>query len=117
MGINEVVTAYYSPWQNPYTERVIGTIRRECTNHLIVLGENHLRRLMMQYVHYYNESRPHSSLADNSPIPREVDPPERGRVFAEPVLGGLHLRYFLRAARGRPPHLRLTGVNSRLPYS
>ena len=98
MGINEVMTAYHSPWQNPCAERVIGTIRRECTNHLIVLGENHLRRLMQQYVRYYNKSRRHSSLEANSPIPREVDPPERGRVVAEPVLGGLHHRYFRRAA-------------------
>ena len=98
MGINEVVTAYHSPWQNPYAERVIGTIRRECTNHLIVLGENHLRRLMKQYVRYYNESRPHSSLEGNAPIPRDVDPPERGQVVGEPVLGGLHHRYFRRAA-------------------
>lgn len=93
MGIKEVVTAYRSPWQNPYAERVIGTIRRECTDHLIILGENHLRRLLKEYVRDYNESRPHSSLEGNSPIPREVDPPERGRVVAEPILGGLHHRY------------------------
>ena len=97
MGIDEVITAYRSPRQNPYAERVIGTIRRECTDHLIVLGENHLRRLMKQYAHYYNESRPHSSLEGNAPIPREVDPPERGPVVAEPVLGGQHHRYLRRA--------------------
>jgi transposase InsO family protein len=93
MGIDEVITAYRSPWQNPYAERVIGTIRRECTDHLIVLGESHLRRLMKQYVRYYNESRPHSSLGHNSPIPRQVESPERGCVAAEPILGGLHHRY------------------------
>jgi transposase InsO family protein len=98
MGINEVVTACHSPWQNPCAERVIGTIRRECTNHLIVLGENHPRRLMKQQVRYYNESRPHSWLQGNAPIPREVHPPERGPVVAEPILGGLHHRYFRRAA-------------------
>ena len=93
MKIEEVVTAYRSPWQNPYAERVIGTIRRECTNHLIVLGEQHLRRLMKQYVHYDNNSRPHSSLDGNPPLPREIEPPERGAVLGEPVLGGLHHRY------------------------
>lgn len=93
MRIEEVITAHQSPWQNPYAERVIGTIRRECTDHLIVLGENHLRRLMKEYVRYYNNSRPHSSLEGDSPLLREVEPPERGTVFAEPVLGGLHHRY------------------------
>lgn len=93
MRITEVITGYRSPWQNPYAERAIGTIRRECTDHLIVLGENHLRRLMKEYVRYYNDSRPHSSLDANSPLPRDVEPPERGIVVSEPVLGGLHHRY------------------------
>ncbi len=98
MGIDEVITTYRSPWQNPYAERVIGTIRRECTDHLIVLGENHLRRLLKEYVRCHDDSRPHSSLECDSPIPREADPPERGAVIAATVLGGLHHRYYRRTA-------------------
>lgn len=93
MHIEEMLMVFRSPWQNPYAERAIGTIRRECTDHLIVLGEKHLRRLLREYVRYYNESRPHSSLDGNSPLSRYVEPPDRGTVVADPVLGGLHHRY------------------------
>ena len=93
LGIKEIVTAPQSPWQNPYAERVIGSIRRECLDHLIVLSEDHLRRILRKYVRYYNESRPHLSLARNAPDPRELEPPSRGPVVAVPVLGGLHHRY------------------------
>ena len=84
-------------WQNPYAERVIGSIRRECVDHMIVLGENHLRCILASYQTYYNEARTHLSLERNSPIPREVEPALKGRVVAIPHLGGLHHRY-LRAA-------------------
>ncbi len=97
MGIEQVITARRSPWQDPYAERVVGSIRRECVDHMIVLGENHLRRILSSYQTYYNEARTHLSLERNSPVPREVDPPSRGRVVAIPHLGGLHHRY-LRAA-------------------
>ncbi len=93
LGIKEVITAPQSPWQNPYAERVIGSIRRECLDHLIVLNEDHLRRILKEYVRYYNESRPHLSLAGNAPDPRDVEPPTRGPVAADLVLGGLHHRY------------------------
>ena len=93
MGIEEVVTASRSPWQNPYAERVIGSFRRECLNHLIVLSESHLRRVLRGYVAYYNAFRPHSSLAGNSPLGREVEPPSKGPVIAIPEVGGLHHRY------------------------
>ncbi len=93
MGIEEVVTAPRSPWQNPYAERVIGSIRRECTDHLIVLGENHLRRILASYRTYYNETRTHLSLVRNSPLPRSVEPPSKGNVVAIPQVGGLHYRY------------------------
>jgi putative transposase len=92
MGIREVVTSRKSPWQNPYAERVIGSIRRECLDHVIVFGEAYLRRILKSYVLYYNESRPHLSLQRNAPIPREVEP-GRGRVIAIPHVGGLHHRY------------------------
>ena len=93
MCIAEVTTAHRSPWQNPYCERVIGSIRRECLDHIIILNEAHLRRTLSEYFRYYNESRTHTSLEGNSPIPREVEPPSNGRVVAIPFLGGLHHQY------------------------
>jgi transposase InsO family protein len=97
MGIREVLIAPRSPWQNPYAERVIGSIRREYTNHIIVLSEAHLRRMLKSYVNYYNASRPHMSLDGDAPFSRAVEPPSRGRVVAIPQVGGLHHRY-MRAA-------------------
>ncbi|PYT17065.1 MAG: transposase [Acidobacteria bacterium] len=79
IGIREILTAPQSPWQNPYAERVIGSIRRECLNHLIILGERHLRSILSEYVNYYNQSRPHLALDRNAPIARDVEPPSRGR--------------------------------------
>ena len=93
MGIEEVPTAPRSPWQNPYAERVIGSIRRECLNHLIVLGEAHLKRILISYFLYYHDSRPHLSLSRNSPIPREVEPRWQGKVVSTSQVGGLHHRY------------------------
>jgi len=93
MGVDEVTTAYRSPWQNPYVERVIGSIRRECLDHMIVFGENHLRCILDEYADYYNTVRTHQSLDGNSPVPRDVEPPENGRVVATPYLGGLHHCY------------------------
>ncbi|MCH7597397.1 MAG: transposase [Planctomycetes bacterium] len=93
MNIEEVVTAPRSPWQNPYVERLIGSIRRECLNHVIVLNERHLRRILRSYFAYYHESRTHLSLNRNSPVKREVEPPHLGRVVAIPQVGGLHHRY------------------------
>ena len=93
LGIEEVITAPRSPWQNPFAERVIGSIRRECLNHLIVFNEAHLRRILTRYFAYYHESRTHLSLDRNAPVPREVEPPSNGRVIAIPRLGGLHHRY------------------------
>jgi transposase InsO family protein len=93
MGIEEVIIAYRSPWQNPYCERVIGSIRRECLDHLIVLSEAHLRRVLKSYFAYYHESRTHLSLGRNAPTPRRVEHPSEGRVIAIPQVGGLHHRY------------------------
>ncbi len=92
MGIREIVTSRKSPWQNPYAERVIGSVRRECLHHVIVLGERHLRLILKEYVAYYNGVRPHLSLQRNAPIPRKVES-ARGRVIAIPHLGGLHHHY------------------------
>ena len=93
MQIEEVITAPRSPFQNPYSERVIGSIRRECLDHLIIIGEDHLRRILRDYIDYYHNSRPHQSLERNSPFPREVEAPEKGKVVAIPQVGGLHHRY------------------------
>lgn len=93
MRIEEVVCAPRSPWQNPYCERLIGSIRRECLNHIIMLHERHLMRILRSYFVYYHESRTHLSLNRNSPVEREVESPHRGRVVAIPQVGGLHHRY------------------------
>ncbi len=93
MGIEEVVCARRSPWQNPYAERLIGSIRRECLDHVIVLNERHLKRILNSYLDYYHHSRTHLSLNRNSPYKRDVEPREQGRVVAIPMVGGLHHRY------------------------
>ncbi len=93
MGIDEFLIAPRSPWQHAYAERLIGSIRRECLDHVIVLGEDQLRRTLASYVRYYNESRVHSSLDGNAPIAREIDPPSNGSVIAIRQVGGLHHRY------------------------
>lgn len=98
MGIEQVLSAPRSPWQNPYCERVIGTLRRELLDHIVVLGERHAARLLREYVAYYNASRTHLSLEKDAPEPRAIESPSHGPVQAREVLGGLHHRYFRRAA-------------------
>jgi transposase InsO family protein len=93
MGVEEVLIAPRSPWQSPYVERLIGSIRRECLDHVIVFDEAHLRRVLGSYFSYYHTSRTHRSLGGNAPHPRAVEPPGRGRVVAVPQVGGLHHRY------------------------
>src|SRR5499426_1610834 len=93
MRIEEVITAARSPWQNPYAERVIGSIRRECLDHLIVISEKHLRRILKDYFRYYHESRPHESLGRNSPHPRVIELGQKGPIISIPEVGGLHHRY------------------------
>jgi putative transposase len=97
MGIDEVVSAAHSPWQNPYAERLIGSIRRECLDPLIVFNKQQLRRILREYFAYYNEVRPHQALEKNAPVVREVEPPAKGKIISLPQVGGLHHRY-LRAA-------------------
>ena len=97
LGVDEVRTAPRSPWQNPYVERVIGSIRRECLDHVIVLDERHLRRILREYVDYYHSCRTHLELQKDAPEPRPVQPPSMGRVTVVPKLGGLH-HYYARLA-------------------
>jgi putative transposase len=98
MGIHEVLSAPRSPWQRAYIERVIGSIRRECLDQLVVFNEVSLRRTLHSYFEYYHNSRTHLSLAKDSPEPRPIQPVEMGRVVAVPQVGGLHHRYERRAA-------------------
>jgi putative transposase len=98
MGIHEVLSAPRSPWQRAYVERVIGSIRRECLDHVIVLHETSLRRILGSYFDYYHRSRTHLSLSKDSPEPRSIQPPEMGSVVAVSQVGGLHHRYERRAA-------------------
>jgi putative transposase len=98
MGMDEVLTAPRSPWQNPFVERLVGSIRRECLDHVIVWNERSLRRTLHSYFAYYQRSRTHLALGKDAPEPRAVEPPEQGRVVAIPQVGGLHHRYQRRAA-------------------
>ena len=91
MGIRDKPTAPRSPWQNPYVERLIGTIRRECLDHLIVFGQAHLRRILGKYSAYSNESRIHRSLDKDAPFHRAIE--HLGVITSQPVLGGLHHQY------------------------
>jgi transposase InsO family protein len=90
LGIREVRTAAQSPWQNAYVERLIGSIRRECLDHVIILNETGLRRILKSYFDYYENSRTHLSLGKDAPVSRPIQPIETGRIVAIPQVGGLH---------------------------
>src|SRR2546425_647537 len=98
IGVNEVITAVRSPWQNAYAERLIGSIRRECLNHIIIGNERGLRRVLHAYVAYYLKSRTHLSLSKDAPVSRPVASAADGRIVAIPHVGGLHHRYERQAA-------------------
>ena len=98
MDIEEILTAAQSPWQSPYVERLIGSIRRDCLDHVIVFGERHLQKILAGYVAYYHRSRTHLSLEKDAPESRDVQSPKEGEVVEIPEVGGLHHRYERRAA-------------------
>ena len=98
LGINEVLIAPRSPWQNPYVERLIGTLRRELLDHVVVLDEKHLRRVLGRYLDSYHGWRCHNSLEQDSPDGRMVQSAELGEVVEFPEAGGLHHHYERRAA-------------------
>jgi putative transposase len=98
MQIREVLTAARSPWENPFVERLIGSIRRECLDHVLVLSERHLRRLLTRYFACYHRARTHLALDKEAPDERPIEPPERDLVAQLPEVGGLHHRYVRRAA-------------------
>jgi transposase InsO family protein len=91
MGIRDKPTTPASPWQNGFAERLVGSIRRECTDHLIVLGEAHLRRIRRSYARYYNDIRTHWSLAKDAPVRRPVQ--RTAAISSLVILGGLHHHY------------------------
>ncbi len=91
MGIRDRPIAARSPWQNAFAERLIGSIRRECVDHLVAFGETHLRRILKKYADYYNGSRTHLSLAKDAPVRRPIQ--HEGRITRRPLLGGLHHQY------------------------
>jgi len=98
MGREQLLSAPRSPWQNPSLERLVGSIRRESLDHVIVWNRRSLHRILQSYFAYYPSARTHLSLAKDTPEPRAVEPPEQGRVVAIPQVGGLHHRYQRRAA-------------------
>jgi transposase InsO family protein len=98
MGIEQIQISPQSPWQNSYVERVIGSVRRECLNHVIVFNDNHLRRLLKDYFRCYHESRTHLSLNKDAPECRVVQSNKSERIIEIPQVGGLHHRYERRAA-------------------
>jgi len=98
MGIAEVLTAPRCPWQNPFVERVIGSLRRECLDHVIVFNERSLQRHLQRYLAYYHDWRTHLSLDKDAPVPRPIQPPARGTIVPVPHVGGLHHHYERRAA-------------------
>ena len=98
MEIDDVVTAPHSPWQNPYAERLIGSIRRECLDHLIVWNERSLRRHLTHYLTYYHAWCTPLSLDKDAPVPRATHPPTSGPIVQIPHLGGLHHHDERRAA-------------------
>ncbi len=98
MAIDDILTAPRSPWQNPYVERLIGSIRRECLDHVIVWNEHSLRRHLTRYISYYHEWRTHLALDKDAPVPREAHPVTGGAIVQVPHVGGLHRHYERRAA-------------------
>ncbi len=91
MGIRDKPIARGSPWRNCFAERLIGTIRRECVDHIVALGERHLRQVLRSYASYYNTARTHRSLAKDAPLTRPVQ--RIGRIVSHAVVGGLHHQY------------------------
>ena len=98
MEIDEVLTAPRSPWQNPYVERLIGSMRRECVDHMVVLNERSLQRILRSYIDYYQHWRTHLALGQDPPVSRIVEPAASGEVIARPHVGGLHHSYHRYAA-------------------
>ncbi len=98
LDIEDIMTAPQSPWQNSYAERLIGSIRRECLDHMIILGELHLKRILASYAEYYHSARTHLSLEKDAPLGRSIQLPEQGKIVELKRVGGLHHEYVRMAA-------------------
>jgi transposase InsO family protein len=98
LGMEQKLIAARWPWQNPFVERLIGSIRRECLDHVLVLHAGHLHRVLADYFDYFHRHRPHRGLNQDCPEPRPIEPPDQGKIIALPVVGGLHHRYTRQAA-------------------
>jgi transposase InsO family protein len=98
MRIAEVLAAPHSLWQNPFVERLIGSLRRECLDHVLILGKRHVRRVLVRYFSYYHRARTHLSLDKDAPEVRPIEPPPLGAIIPIPEVGGLHHRYVRHAA-------------------
>ena len=98
LGMEQKLIAPRSPWQNPFAERWIGSLRRECLDHVIVLHEHHLRRRLTDHLSYYHHHRTHRSLDEDCPESRAVEPPDQGNIIELPFVSGLHHRYARQAA-------------------
>ena len=91
MGIRDRPISPRSPWQNPYAERLIGTLRRDCFDHVLIFGARHLQRILTAYTHYYNHNRTHLSLDKDAPLGRAIQ--RQGAIVTVPILSGLHHCY------------------------
>ena len=98
LSIEQVLSAPASPWQRAYVERLIGSVRRDCLDKVIIFGERHLRAILKSYLDYHHGSRTHLGLSKDTPEPRAVQPPELGAVLGLPQVGGFHHRYERRVA-------------------
>lgn len=98
LGLEELKIAPRSPWQNPYVERLIGSLRRECLDQFVILNAAHLQRVLRCFFEYYHTVRPHRSLEHDAPLLRPTEDPEQGQVIELPILGGLHHHYSRQAA-------------------
>jgi transposase InsO family protein len=98
LGFEQKLIAPQSPWQNPMVERLIGSLRRECLDHVVLFNEEHLRRMLTDYLSYYHRHRTHRSLDQDCPEPRAVEPPGQGKIIELPLVCGLHHRYARQAA-------------------
>jgi len=110
MGIRDRPTLPRSPWQNGYAERLIGSIRRECLDCVVVFGEQHLRHVLQWYMNYYNETRTHLSLDKDAPLSRTVE--RAGHILCRPILGGLHHKYVRRHEDRKCALLRPASIHS-----
>jgi transposase InsO family protein len=98
LGMHEKLITPRSPWQNPYVERLIGTLRRECLDHVIIFNDRQLERVLREYVEYYHAHRTHRALEHDCPLPRPIEAPGQGKIVELPWVGGLHHRYTRQAA-------------------